>query len=89
MMTPHSPPSTRIGTPTAARRPIAREPSARAPEALAQSSIRAALPVWNTSVGTFRPPSLARSPTGKEAPVLLHAATTVLVPSGSYLAIDV
>jgi hypothetical protein len=42
------------GTPTPARRPNSRTASAIGPEASSWSSIRAARPVWNTSVGTFR-----------------------------------
>ena len=42
------------------------------------------LPVWNTIVFTFCPPSLTRLPTGKAAPELLHEATIVLTRSGSY-----
>src|ERR1700752_2381054 len=46
---------------------------AMGPEASPWSSIRAARPVWYTSVDTFRPPSFAWLPTGKASPVPLHA----------------
>jgi hypothetical protein len=87
-MMPHSRPSTLTGTPTTARRPNSRTASAIGPEASRWSSIRAAAPVWNTSVGMFRPPSRSLVPTGKVGPVLLQLASIVLVPSGSYRAID-
>ena len=85
-MTPHSRPSTLIGTPTAERAPQPRAMSAKAPEASPKSSIRAGLPVWNTSVVMFRPPMRNRSPIadGHGMPALVHTPTIAAVPSVSY-----
>ena len=87
-MTPDSRPLTRPASPIAARSPASR---AALPIGPSRSVVvhRAARPVWNTRVATFRPPSFARLPTGKAAPVLLDAPTTVLARSGSYRAIAV
>jgi hypothetical protein len=85
-MTPHSRPSTLIGTPTTERALQPRAMSAVGPEASAKSSIRADRPVSHTCEITFRPPSGVRVPTGKgtAVPGLVHAPTAVCVPSASY-----
>jgi hypothetical protein len=49
--------------------------------------MRAGRPVSKIIVCRFCPPRLHWLPTGKAGVPLPHAATTVLVPSGSYLAI--
>jgi hypothetical protein len=69
--------------------PNSRPASATGPEPPKRSSILAVRPVWNTSVDTFRPPSLAWAPTGNAAAlVLLQLATTSIVPSGPYRCIE-
>ena len=81
-MTPQTPPSTVMGTPTVARTPIARTASAAAPDVVEKSSIRAGRPVSNTRVVTFRPPSAVRAGGAGSGSVTLHP-TMVTTPSGS------
>src|SRR3954453_18545385 len=81
---PHRRPPTLTGTPTAARTPSSPATSQSGPEVPVEPSIRAGRPVSNTSVYTFRPPGLSRVPAGTAVSVLLHVATNLAAPSGSY-----
>ena len=83
MMTPHSRPSTMIGTPTLDRMPSSRTISPPGPESWEKSSMRTDWPASQTSVAIFRPPRGVCTP-GRLSPAAFQRAKIVTALSGSY-----